>query len=97
MSRGFGLFTASAFACMIGTASAAGLSGAVEEIDVASGTMVVAGTAFLVSSETMGPGLEELKEGEVVEVVYSPKGGSSQDAFAALLIRRQALPVRTEQ
>jgi hypothetical protein len=42
---------------------------------------------FIVSSETIGPKLSELKEGDNIEVVFSPKKGTV-DAIDAMLIRR---------
>jgi len=87
MRKSVGFATAVAIGLVIGTAVAAGLSGPIEDIDPASGTIVVRGEVFIVSSETIGPKLSELKEGDNVEVVFSPKRGTV-DAIDAMLIRR---------
>jgi hypothetical protein len=87
MRKSVGLATALAIGSAVGTATAEGLSGPIESIDQASSTIVVAGEVFIVSSDTVGPKLSELKEGDNVEVVFSPKKGTV-DAIDAMLIRR---------
>jgi hypothetical protein len=87
MRKGVGFATALATGFAVGTASAEGLSGPIEDIDQASSTVVVAGEVFIVSSETIGPKLSELKKGDNVEVVYSPLKGTV-DGIDAMLIRR---------
>jgi hypothetical protein len=88
MHRGKVFVAAAALALMVETANAEGVSGAIEEIDPEANTIVVGGTVFTVASDTVGPKLEELEQGDTVEVVFSPKSGT-EDTFNALMIRRK--------
>jgi Domain of unknown function (DUF5666) len=81
-------FAAAALTLMVETAKAEGISGAIEEIDPEANTIVVGGTVFTVASGTVGPKLDELKQGDTVEVVFSPKS-VTEDTFNALMIRRK--------
>ena len=81
-------FVAAALALMVETAKAEGISGAIEEIDPEANTIVVGGTVFTVTSGTVGPKIDELKQGDTVEVVYSPKS-ETEDTFNALMIQRK--------
>jgi hypothetical protein len=86
--RGGTVFVASAaLALMVGTAKAEGISGAIEEIDPEAATIVIGGTVFTVTTGTVGLKINELEQGDTVEVVYSPTS-VTEDTFNALMIRR---------
>jgi hypothetical protein len=81
-------FAAAALAFMAQAAKAEGISGAIEEIDPEANTIVVGGTVFTVASGTVGPKIDELEQGDNVEIVFSPKSGT-EDTFNTLMIRRK--------
>jgi hypothetical protein len=81
-------FAAGALTLMVQTAKAEGISGAIEEIDPEANTIVVGATVFTVASGTVGSKIDELKHGDTVEVVFSPKSRTG-DTFNALMIRRK--------
>jgi hypothetical protein len=88
MRRGTVFVAAAALALMVETANAEGISGAIEEIDPEANTIVVGGTVFTLSSGTVGLKINELEQGDTVEVVYSPMS-VIEDTFNALMIRRK--------
>lgn len=80
---------ASVLACMSGMANAAGVSGPIEEIDVDLHTIVVQGTTFVVPADNpVGPAIEELQEGDVIEVFFAANRLAG-DGFVALRLRRK--------
>jgi hypothetical protein len=88
MRRGAAFVAAAVLVILIKTANAEGISGAIEEIDLEANTIVIGGTMFTVTSGTVGLEINELEQGETVEVVFSPKS-LIQDTFNALMIRRK--------
>jgi hypothetical protein len=88
MRGGTAFVVAAALALMVETANAEGISGVIEEIDPGVSTIVVGGTVFTVSSSTVGPKIDDLTEGDTVEVVFSPKN-ATEDTFNAMMIRRK--------
>jgi hypothetical protein len=88
MRRGTVFVAAAALALMVERANAEGISGAIEEIDPETNTIVVGGTVFTVTSGTVGLKMNELEQGDTIEVVYSPTS-VIEDTFNALMIRRK--------
>jgi hypothetical protein len=88
MRRGTAFVAAAALALLVETANAEGISGAIEEIDPEANTIVIGGTMFTVTSGTVGLKINELGQGETVEVVFSPKS-VVEATFNALMIRRK--------
>jgi hypothetical protein len=88
MRRGTVFAAAAALALMVETASAEGISGAIEEIDPEGSTIVVGGTVFAVTSGTIGLKMNELEQGDTIEVVYFPTS-VIEDILIALMIRRR--------
>lgn len=88
MRRGTAFVAAAAVALMVETAKAEGISGAIEEIDLKTNTIVIGGTMFTVTSGTVGLKINELEQGENVEVVFSPKS-VVEGRFNALMIGRK--------
>jgi hypothetical protein len=76
-----------------GIAYADNLEGTVEEIDLESNMITVDGQTFDVSESTMSPGatLEELKEGDKVNVQFNLEGsGEDDDRHHALSVEKVA-------
>ena len=75
MYRMFGMAAAAALVLAASTAQAEEVTGAVENIDLTRNTFEVEGTVFTASdTNTVGPDLEELKEGEQVTVFFEDAG-----------------------
>jgi hypothetical protein len=88
MRRGRVFVAAAVLDLMVGAANAEGISGAIEEIDPEANRIVVGGTVFTVTSGTVGLKIDELEQGDTIEVVYSPTS-VIEDTFNALMIRRK--------
>jgi hypothetical protein len=64
------------------------LWGVIDQVDHDEGSIVISGESFYVTEGTRGPGLEELKVGDNVVVIYLPV--TVQGTYDALYIKRQA-------
>ena len=82
----FGAFVAVAF--MVGTASAAELTGVVRNVNTTANTMDVAGMTFSVGQGTVGASLADLEDGDVVRVRFSPQAGRSQNQRNAIIVQK---------
>lgn len=76
MYRILGLTSAAMIALGVSVASADQVTGTIEEIDLTRNTFQIGDQVFVASPEnTVGPTLEELSEGDEVEVFFSSAGG----------------------
>jgi Trk K+ transport system NAD-binding subunit len=72
MKRIAAMAAAGALVLAAGTASAAQMSGQIVDIDRTGGTLTIGDTIFAVSpTNTVGPNLTELQEGDEVQIFYS--------------------------
>jgi Cu/Ag efflux protein CusF len=89
MRKIIGSSLAAAMLLAAGVAYAENLEGTIEEIDRDANTIVVDGQAFLVDSTTGGASLDELKEGDKVDVQFTDEeGGSEENQFRLLQVNK---------
>jgi hypothetical protein len=71
------LAAACALTLMVGSAHAAEVIGPIEHLDTTAKTIMVGGKIFAMSpTNTVGPKISEMKEGERVKIVYASQGKS---------------------
>jgi hypothetical protein len=92
MKRIPAMAAAGALVLAAGTASAAQMSGPIDSIDQTGMTITIGDTVFAVSpTNTVGPDISELREGEEVQVFYSPQT-DTELRFNAMTITRAGDP-----
>lgn len=89
MKRMPAMAAASVLALMAGSASAAQMSGTISQVDRTTATFTIEDTVFTVSpTNTVGPGITELREGDEVEVFYALSETQTEQPYNAMTITK---------
>jgi Cu/Ag efflux protein CusF len=89
MRKIIGSTLAAAMLLAAGVAYADNLEGTIEQIDRDANKIIVDGKVFVVNATTGGTALDELKEGDKVDVQYThEEGGSEDDQYRLLQVNK---------